>query len=179
MNDELRQHIIDRLKRGEDLPREWAREVFPPEKREYELVYHGKDREGDILANTMAVPLQEVRTFGKNGGDWRNMLILGDNLQVLKRLLEYKKEGRLCNADGTPGVRLIYIDPPFATEQEFTGGQEEVAYQDRIAGARFIQFVRARIVLLRELLASNGSLFVHLDHRKIHYIKAILDELFT
>src|SRR3990172_729627 len=102
MNDELRQHIIDRLKRGEDLPREWAREVFPPEKREYELVYHGKEREGDILANTMAVPLQEVRTFGKNGGDgWRNMLILGDNLQVLKRLIEYKKEGRLCNADGT------------------------------------------------------------------------------
>lgn len=155
MNDELRQRIIERLKRGEDLPREWAREIFPPEKMEYELVYHGKEREGDILANTMAVPLQEVRTFGKNGGDaWRNMLILGDNLQVLKRLLEYKKEGRLCNADGTPGVRLIYIDPPFATQQEFSGSQDQLAYQDKIQGTRFLEFLRGRLIFLRELLAS-------------------------
>lgn len=98
MNDELRQRIIDRLKRGEDLPREWAQEIFPPEKREYELVYHGKERESDILANTMAVPLQKVRTFGDSGqSKWQNKLILGDNLQVLKRLIEKKKNGSLCN----------------------------------------------------------------------------------
>jgi hypothetical protein len=53
---------------------------------EYELVYHGQEREGDVLANTMAVPSQKVRTFDKTDGDaWRNMLILGNNLQVLKR----------------------------------------------------------------------------------------------
>ena len=57
MNDELRQRIMERLKRGEELPREWAQDIFPPEKMEYELVYHGKEREGDIIANTMAVPL--------------------------------------------------------------------------------------------------------------------------
>ena len=131
MKDELRQRIMERLKRCEELPREWAQDIFPPEKMEYELVYHGKEREGDIIANTMAVPLQEVRTFGKNGNaDWHNMLILGDNLQVLKRLVEYKKEGRLCNADGTHGVRLIYIDPPFATQQEFKGSQDQKAYRD-------------------------------------------------
>jgi hypothetical protein len=80
MNDELRQRIIGRPRRGEDLPREWARGIFLPEKVEYELVYHGKERAGDILANTMAAPLQEVRTFGKTNGDaWRNVLILGDN----------------------------------------------------------------------------------------------------
>lgn len=109
MNEELRQRIIERLKRGEELPREWAQDIFPPEKMEYELVYHDKEREGDIIANTMAVPLQEVRTFGGRNSkdDWHNMLILGDNLQVLKRLLEYKKDGLLCNADGTYGARLI------------------------------------------------------------------------
>jgi site-specific DNA-methyltransferase (adenine-specific)/adenine-specific DNA-methyltransferase len=74
-------------------------------------VYHGKEREEDI-ASTLAVPLQEVRTFGKNGHDWHNMLILSDNLQVMKSLLEMKKSGRRCNGDGTPGIRLVYIDPP-------------------------------------------------------------------
>ena len=67
MNDEQRQMVIDTLRRGDDLPSEWARFLFPPEKREYELVYHGKEREEDILAYTMAVPLQPVNTFGKNG----------------------------------------------------------------------------------------------------------------
>ena len=76
MNDEFRQMVIDALRRGEELPREWARELFPPEKREYELVYYGKEREEDILADTMAVPLQPVSTFGKNGDPnaWRNMM---------------------------------------------------------------------------------------------------------
>jgi site-specific DNA-methyltransferase (adenine-specific)/adenine-specific DNA-methyltransferase len=86
MNHEFRQMVIETLQRGEDLPREWARELFPPEKREYELVYYDKQREEDIIADTMAVPLQAVRTFGKNGDGWHNMLIFGDNLQVLKRL---------------------------------------------------------------------------------------------
>ena len=107
MTPEERQEIIRRLAVGEDLPPERARTLFPPEKREYELVYHGKEREEDILADTLAVPLQAVRAFGKNGGgEWHNMLIFGDNLQVMKSLLEMKKAGELCNADGTPGVRL-------------------------------------------------------------------------
>ncbi|HSQ03871.1 MAG TPA: hypothetical protein VLN59_07545, partial [Burkholderiales bacterium] len=73
MNEELREAIIERLRRGEELPADWAREIFPPEKREYELVYHGKEREEEILSDTMSVPLQPVRAFGNNG-DWHNML---------------------------------------------------------------------------------------------------------
>ena len=69
--------------------------LFPPEKREYELVYHAKEREEDIIADTLAVPLQPVRTFGKNGDDWHNMLIFGDKLQVMRALLETKKQGKL------------------------------------------------------------------------------------
>lgn len=178
MNDEFRQMVIEALRRDEDLPVEWARELFPPDKREYELVYHGKEREEDILADTIAVPLQPVSTFGKNGDDWHNMLIFGDNLQAMKTLLKMKEQGQLLNADGTPGVRLVYIDPPFATRQEFRGTQDQRAYQDKIAGAKFIEFLRARLVLIRELLAENGAVFVHLDTRKSHYLKIVLDEIF-
>ena len=178
MNNEQRQEIIRRLEHGDELSAEWARVLFPPEKREYELVYHGKEREEDIIANTMAVPLQKVRTFGTNGEGWHNMLIFGDNMQVMKHLLDLKKAGKLRNADGTSGVRLVYIDPPFATKQEFSGGQDQKAYQDKVAGAQFIEFLRKRLVLIRELLSDDGSVYVHLDWRKGHYIKVILDEVF-
>lgn len=178
MEDELRQRVIEKLQHGEDLPVEWARFLFPPEKREYELVYHGKEREEDILANTLAVPLQAVRTFGKNGNGWHNMLIFGDNLQVMKSLLELKKAGKLCNADGTPGVRLAYLDSPFATKQDFGGTEDQKAYQDKVAGAEFLEFLRKRLVLLRELLADDGHVFVHTDYRKGQYLKALLDEIF-
>jgi site-specific DNA-methyltransferase (adenine-specific)/adenine-specific DNA-methyltransferase len=179
MEVELRQRVIEKLQKGEDLPADWARFLFPPEKREYELVYHGKEREEDILANTLAVPLQPVRTFGKNGGDgWKNMLIFGDNLQVMKSLLELKKAGKLCSADGTPGVRLIYIDPPFATKKEFMGSDDQKAYQDKLAGAQFLEFLRRRLVLMRELLSDNGSIYIHLDWKKAHAVKILCDEIF-
>ncbi len=141
-------------------------------------MYHGKQREEDILADTLAVPLQPVRTFGKNGDGWHNLLIFGDNLQVMKSVLEMKKAGKLCNADGTPGVRLVYIDPPFATKQDFRGNEEQKGYQDKIAGARFIEFIRRRLILIREILSDDGSVYVHLDWRKTHYIRAVLDEVF-
>lgn len=178
MNDEQRQELIRSLQNGEELSPEWARILFPPEKREYELVYHGKEREEDIIANTLAVPLQRVRTFGKNGDGWHNKLIFGDNLQVMKSLVEMKRGGQLCNADGTPGVRLVYIDPPFATMQEFQGADEQKAYQDKITGARFVEFLRKRLILLRELLAQDGAIYVHLDWKKAHYIKVVMDEVF-
>ncbi|MDZ4854017.1 MAG: DNA methyltransferase [Nitrospirota bacterium] len=177
MNDEQRQDIIRRLQQGEELSPEWARILFPPEKREYELVYHGKEREEDIIANTLAVPLQKVRTFGKNGDGWHNKLIFGDNLQVMKSLLELKRTGGLCNTAGTQGVRLVYIDPPFATKREFAGTQDQKAYQDKIAGAQFIEFIRKRLVLLREILCDDGFIVVHIDYRFGHYVKVVLDEL--
>lgn len=178
MTPEQCQEIVRLLEQGEELSPEWARIIFPPEKREYELVYHGKETEGDILANTLAVPLQPVRTFGNNGDDWHNMLIFGDNLQVMKTLHGMKKEGKLSNADGTPGVRLIYIDPPFATRQDFRGSEDQKAYQDKIIGAQFLEFLRKRLVFLRELLLENGCIYVHLDQRKGHYVKSLMDEIF-
>lgn len=179
MTPEQRQELMRLLEKGDDISPEWARILFPPEKREYELVYYGKDREEDIIADTLAVPLQPVRTFGCNGVDWHNKLIFGDNLQAMKTLLEMKKKGELHNGDGTDGVRLVYIDPPFSTQQEFKGTEDQKAYQDKIAGAMFVEFIRKRLVFLKALLADNGSLYIHLDTRKSHYVKIILDELFN
>lgn len=178
MHDEQRQEIIRRLQQGEELSPEWARILFPPEKKEYELVYHGKEREEDIIANTLAVPLQEVRTFGKSSDGWHNKLIFGDNLQVMKTLLRLKEQGQLINSDGSHGVQLIYIDPPFATKRDFQGGADQKAYQDKVSGAVFLEFLRKRLVLLRELLSPTGSIYLHLDHRKGHYVKVIMDEVF-
>lgn len=124
------------------------------------------------------MPLQKVRSFGRNGDSWHNHLIFGDNLQVMKSLLVLKKTGKLRNADGTDGVRLVYIDPPFATKRDFSGSQEQKAYQDKIAGARFLEFLRKRLVLIRELLSDSGYVFLHLDQKKSHYIKVLMDEVF-
>ena len=178
MTPEQRQGLIDILLSGGELSPDWSRILFPPEKREYELVYHGKEREEDVIANTLAIPLQPVRTFNKNGVEWYNKLIFGDNLQAMNTLLEMKRRGELCNADGTSGVRLVYIDPPFATKQEFRGNQDQKAYQDKIAGAEFFEFLRKRLIFIRELLSDDGSVFIHLDWRKIHGIKCLMDEIF-
>src|SRR5690349_23151127 len=175
MTPEQRDRLIEILRAGHELDREWQHVLFPSGKREYELVYAGKEREEEILADTMAVPLQAVRTFGRNGNGWHNMLIFGDNLQVMKTLLDAKARGDLTNADGTGGVRLVYIDPPFATMQDFSGTQDQKAYQDKVAGAEFLEFLRKRLIFLRELMAADGVIYVHMDNRRAHYLKVILD----
>lgn len=175
----LTREQIDRVKKildeNGELPPELRWELFPPEKQEYELVYGGKQREEKIISETMAVPLQDVRTFN-NGSDrtkkdqWYNRLIFGDNLQAMKSLLDDP------NVAGK--VKLIYIDPPFATKQEFQGSQDQKAYQDKVAGANFIEFLRKRLVLLRQLLSPEGFLILHLDYRYVSHFRIIMDELF-
>ncbi len=171
------EEISHLLRAGRRLPPHLFPNLFETS-REYELAYRGKARRADILAETMAIPLQPVRSFGASTEDWSNMLILGDNLQVLRQLLKLKDEGLLRNSDGVDGVRLCYIDPPFASQREFTGSRNEKAYIDRVAGAEFVEHLRRRLVLISELLSDNGSLFMHLDTRKVHYIKVVLDEIF-
>lgn len=174
---ELIKEVKGLLDQGQRLPDEF-RDVLFENKREVSLTYSDKEREADVLANTMAVPLQRVKSFGRSAEELSNMLIFGDNLQVLKTLLQMKNEGRLVNADGSHGVRLCYIDPPFATRREFTGSQNEKAYGDKVVGAQFVEFLRKRLILIRDLLTDDGSLYVHLDEKKSHYIKVVLDEVF-
>lgn len=179
MTPEQRAALIDLLAKGSDIAPEWSRILFPPEKREYELVYGGKAREEEVIAETIAVPLQKVRTFGlpAQGEDPENSLIFGDNLQAMKSLLESKRRGEIKNADGSHGFKLIYIDPPFATKRDFAASDAEKAYHDRIVGSEFLEFLRKRLIIIRELLADDGVLFVHTDWKKGHYVKVLLDEV--
>jgi site-specific DNA-methyltransferase (adenine-specific)/adenine-specific DNA-methyltransferase len=95
------ERIVSLLREGKPLPEDHKAILFHT-KKEYELVYAGKEREEDILADTMAVPLQPVKTFrnGEKTNGWTNMLIFGDNLQVLKTLLQMKQEGKLKTLTG-------------------------------------------------------------------------------
>ena len=178
------QFLIDNLQKGEPIPDDYKYKLFPTKQKEYELVYAGKMRKEDILANedgVFPVPLQVEKIF--NGDeypagdkDWRNMIVFGDNLQFLKTVCENKD---LLIKDKVKGkVKLIYIDPPFATESDFKAGQGQSAYSDKKRGADFIEFLRRRLILAKSLLAPDGSIYVHVDFRKGHYIKIVLDELF-
>jgi DNA modification methylase len=170
--------IAERLRKGEFLDDHWRRRLFR-EPKEAELAYAGKQRSSVILAETMPVPLQQLKCFGSaNESRWANLLVFGDNLQVLKTLLEMKERGELLNADGTPGVRICYIDPPFATKREFRGSKNQPAYRDKVERAEFIEFLRKRLIFIHELLADDGVLYLHLDTNKVHYMKVLLDEIF-
>lgn len=171
--------IVNHLREGKALPEDYKVILFDT-KKEYELIYAEKEREEDILAETMAVPLQKIKTFrnGKNSNGWTNMLIFGDNLQVLKTLFQMKQEGKLKNADGMPGVKLVYIDPPFGTGDEYNAVDGEMAYSAKIQGTHFIEFLRKRLILMREILSENGSVYVRLDYHFGHYVKVIMDEIF-
>lgn len=108
LRPEERSHLADLIVRGEALPLDFKNVLFPPDRNEYELVYADKEREEDILADTMGVPLQPVREFAKStNGDWRNSLIFGDNLQAMKTLLQMKRDGEFVTSDGQPGIKLI------------------------------------------------------------------------
>ena len=179
LTKQQKEEIIKKIQGNKPISDEY-RFLIPFEtEREYELTYANKERKEDILADTLSVPFQPIKKFGEvKEGEWRNMLIFGDNSQALKHLLKLKEQGKLRNPDGRNGVKLIYIDPPFATEQEFRGAKDQKAYQDKIAGAEFLEFLRKRLIFLKELLTDDGSIYIHLDWRMGHYIKIILDEIF-
>jgi len=176
--------LIRLLSTGQPLPEQWRYRLFPSGHRaqetgkEYRLVYDGKLKREEVLAQTPAAPWQLVREFcakRPHADGWRNLLVWGDNLLALRELLS-DQQGP--NHFGTRGkIKLIYIDPPFATRQDFMKDKEK-AYRDKVLGAQFIEFLRRRLILLRELLADDGSIYVHLDTKKSHYLKAVLDEVF-
>jgi site-specific DNA-methyltransferase (adenine-specific)/adenine-specific DNA-methyltransferase len=180
-----REKLCALIRAGEPLPAQWRGRLFPgsaksPEAgKEYRLVYDGKMRREEVLAQTPAAPWQRVRSFcaERPHADkrWRNLLVWGDNLLALRELLA-DQQGP--NRFGTRGkIKVIYNDPPFATRQDFMKDREK-AYRDKVLGAQFIEFLRRRLILLREVLADDGFIFFHLDGKKVHYIKAVMDEVF-
>ncbi len=179
MSSQISKHqkekIIRLLENNDDLPEGYRDLLFPTKKKEYELVYAGKERKEDIISETMAVPFQKVRTFGQNGKVWTNKLIFGDNIQVLKEIYNDQRGRNLLKTKDK--IKLIYIDPPFATMQDFMKNGEKV-YQDKVIGAEFLEFLRERLIIAREILADDGSIYVHLDYKKGHHVKILMDEIF-
>jgi len=109
--------------------------------------------------------IHPVRRCGKETG---NQLIHGENLDVLTSLIETGER-----------YRCVYIDPPFGTEQSFRRkSTDDPAYPDNESGGRFLEALRARLVLLRDLLTDDGSLFLHLDSSMVAEGKLLLDEVF-
>jgi adenine-specific DNA-methyltransferase len=132
------------------------------------LSYEGKQSESSILATPPAI-LKRNDKEGVKGHSF-NRLYFGENLSVLAALL---------NDPAVRGkVRLIYIDPPYATKSVFQSRQQADAYSDLLEGAHYIEFLRARLILLRELLADDGSIYVHLDDNMAFHAKAVMDEVF-
>jgi DNA modification methylase len=185
LSDNDRKKIIELIEAGKPLPSLYKTKLFKRDDSEfveltkdYKLIYKGKARKEDIISQTPASPLQKIRSFNSDNAfedGWRNMLIFGDNLMALKSIYEDQREENRYKTKSR--IKLIYIDPPFATKQDFMKDREK-AYRDKIIGSQFIEFIRKRLILMREILADDGSIYVHLDWKKGHYIKAILDEVF-
>jgi adenine-specific DNA-methyltransferase len=138
-----------------------------------------------LLAGLPPPPLFEGDASDKD--IWRNKLIWGDNKYVLASLLKEGFAGK---------INLIYIDPPFDTGDDFSFrvkvGDEELVKQPSIIeqkayndtwGKRgeihkYLQMMYERLVLMQELLAENGSIYVHMDWHVGHYVKLVMDEVF-
>jgi len=144
-----------------------------------ELHYRKKQSEEEIV-NGRPAALKTVDVVGDGEGS-PNRIILGENAAVLRSLMRDRTISK--------HVDLVYIDPPFATNATFRAGSKRVAtisaaradavaYHDRLLGEEFIEYLRERLVLLRELLSETGSIYVHIDYKIGHYVKVMMDEVF-
>lgn len=106
------------------------------------------------------------------------LLLLGDNLDVMRSLHTAVGDGHIVNGDGSRGVRVIYMDPPFSTGRDFLFSDGTHAYCDKLTGAAFAEFLRQRLVAARDLLTDDGSLYLHLDAHAVHHAKLLADEVF-
>ena len=97
-----------------------------------------------------------------SGANADNLLIQGDNLLALKALIPFYA-GR---------VKCIFIDPPYNTQSAFEH------YDDKLEHSQWLSMMYPRLVLLRELLAEDGSIWVTIDDNEAHYLKVLMDEVF-
>ncbi len=198
--------IIKHLETGKSLPEKYRFLLFE-DKREVELTWNGKTAEvcNVVLPFQVIEQVDEPRSeevlkmqmslfdpqTGRQIKGWHNKLIWGDNKLILSSL----KNGPLREEiEKQGGIKLIYIDPPFDVGSDFSmdveiGGEtltkkpgilEELAYRDTWGkGAdSFIAMIYERLVLMRDLLAEDGLLFLHIGWNISHHVRLILDEIF-
>jgi len=169
-----------------------------------ELVLPAKDKDGLFKGQVPSVaPAYHSDVFGLFGeglfegkptalAPWLNRLVYGDNLLVMAALLAGDEATSLPSLRGQ--VNLVYIDPPFDSKADYRtkihlpGTDiaqkptviEQFAYSDtwKNGTASYLRMICPRLILLRELLADTGSIYVHLDWHVGHYVKVLMDEIF-
>lgn len=133
--------------------------------------------------STQYYPAQLRESYGHERDGWINKIFWGDNLQVMSHLLkEYRGK-----------ISLIYIDPPFDSKADYkkkvairgigqatsdSSSFEEKQYGDIWTNDEYLQFMYERFILMRELLAEDGCIYVHCDWHKSHLLRCLLDEVF-
>jgi DNA modification methylase len=135
------------------------------------------------FTSTQYYPAQLKENYGEPVEGWTNQIYWGDNLQVMSHLLK-KYRGQ---------VNLIYIDPPFDSKADYKKkislrdkqvnnditAFEEKQYTDIWSNDEYLQFMYERLILMRELLSDNGSIYLHCDPTKSHHLRCLLDEIFS
>ncbi len=195
--------LVTLIQQGKPLPEKYRFILFE-DKREVELVWNGKTRDvcTTVLPFQSLEHIDEPRTETKTQADlfdsrgrqlrgWTNKLIWGDNKLILSSL----KAGALRQQiEDAGGLKLIYIDPPFDVGADFSmdieiGGEtfhkeanllEQIAYRDTWGrGAdSFIAMISERLILMRDLMRRDASIFVHCDWKVGHHLQMILDDVF-
>lgn len=162
-----------------ELPFQTIETINLPRGRRQESIFEAIQKQQSLISQ----PEQQI--LRSEEGEWKNRLIWGDNLLVMGSLIK----------EFAGKINLIYIDPPFATGDDFSftvniGDQAEItkepsalevkAYRDTWGKGMqsYLQMMYDRLVLMKELLADNGSIYVHLDWHVGHYVKILMDEIF-
>ena len=131
------------------------------------LSYPGKKPSQAIITDTPPGTFERVPG---HDGDGRKRLYFGENLAALSHLAQ--------DPDVCGKVRLIYIDPPFATQTVFHSRKLTHAYEDVFECAEYLEFMRERLIFLHKIMADDGSIYVHLDAKMVFHVKVIMDEIF-
>ncbi len=135
----------------------------------YTLQYKNKAKTSKIIdTNYCSSYVSAFKRFYEVEND--NKLFYGDNLDVLRYLLQ---KLNLKNK-----IDLVYIDPPYGTNSVFKTRNQKSSYTDTLQGANYLEYLRKRAILIRELLSEQGSFYLHLDNNMAFQSKVILDEIF-
>lgn len=204
LSEAERRDLVTLIQQGKALPEKYRFILFE-DKSEVELVWNGKTR--DVC--TTVLPFQTLEHIdepraetkvqedlfdsrGRQRKGWTNKLIWGDNKLILSSL----KAGALRQQiEDAGGLKLIYIDPPFDVGADFSmdveiGGEtfhkeanllEQIAYRDTWGrGAdSFIAMLYERMILMRDLLANDGSVYVHMGPNVSYAVEAVIREVFS
>lgn len=141
---------------------------LPADREAASLSYQGKATQSEIFQADPPPFVQIIKgTVPIQMALEDDAFILADNFFVLSDLV---RSGRKA--------KLFYLDPPYGTGFDFHSRGLEHAYADKMGHAAYIEFMRRRLILMRECLADDGSIYVHIGHQMLGHLKVIMDEVF-